>query len=194
MVVQAKLTVTLKANDVLVAESEDAGLWQKVLLAITEKTELSITTEKTDEEVPDRSALGEYADELGLDVETVQGACDPSGTAPFIHLDSHCWSDWVSNIPVRGRGSISPVALAATLLVLWFRRAKLGITTQDQAQEVLASINASGSNPARSLHNCEWLQRRNDGKVQLNPAQIKKAVEVARAFCAREQPDAEKMT
>lgn len=199
MVVQAKLTVVLKANDVLVAESEDAGLWQKVLLAITEKKELSITTEKTDpravieEEVTDRSALGKFADELGLDVATVQGACDPSDTAPFIALDPHCWSDWARNTPERGRGAISPVALAATLLVLWFRKANLGTTTQDQATVLLASINASGSNPARSLRNCEWLQLRNDGSVKLNPARIRKATEVARAFCACEPPDAEKM-
>ena len=199
MTVQAKLTVTLKANDVLVAESEDAGLWQKVLLAITENKELAITINKTDlpplneDEVTDTSALGKYADEIGLDVATVKGACDPSGTAPYMQLDSHCWSDWVSNVPVRGRGSISPIALAATLLVLWFKKANLGTATQDQAQAVLANINAIGSNPARSINNCEWLQRRNDGTVLLNPARIKKAIEVARAFCIREKPDAEKM-
>ena len=36
MSVAAKLTVELLAGDVLVAESEDAKLWQRVLLAVQE--------------------------------------------------------------------------------------------------------------------------------------------------------------
>ena len=34
MSMKAKLTVTLKADEVVVAEAEDPVLWQKVLLAI----------------------------------------------------------------------------------------------------------------------------------------------------------------
>lgn len=113
--VKAKLTVVLKANDVVVAEVDDARLWQRVLAAISGGG-LDMRTENGDKqsdwgvalpvEPADTSRtnaatqpLNALAQKIGTQVTLVEGACAPSGTPPT--------SIWTL-IAGRRRGARSP--------------------------------------------------------------------------------------
>ena len=133
--------------------------------------------------------LEEFSKVLGVDIDIVKGACDPIIEEPFMHLDMHFWSEWSKNVPKRGVAAIGAVVLPATLLALWFRKAKLGTLSLKVSQKVLANIGIEGKNPSRSIKNCDWLQLRQGKTIQVNPAEIKKAIEVARAFCEKRAPD-----
>lgn len=202
--VKAKLRVVLQADETVVAESDDAGLWQRVLLAINkgagggsslleDEGQLRLPAQATD---PQRSgnlpSLGDdddvarFAKAVGINVAIMEGACAPSKTSPYLTLDMHCWNAMKEQTPPRGPGSISPIAVAATLLALWMKTAKLGTATQAEAQKVLGTINLRDSNAARSIQAAEWLQGRAGGVIVLNPARAKRAVAVARAFCSQD--------
>src|SRR5881628_100012 len=56
-----------------------------------------------------------FAAEVGATVAEVIGACSPSSTSPYLHLDQHCWEALKKNTPIKGPGSVSPTTLAATL-------------------------------------------------------------------------------
>jgi hypothetical protein len=76
--------------------------------------------------------------------------------------------------------------MAATLLTLWMQTAKLGNTTQAEAQKVLGTINLRDANAQRSIQTADWLQARTGGVIVVNPARIKKALAIARAFCMQD--------
>ena len=201
MSVKTALKIKLFAGDTLVAESDDSGLWQRVLATISTGANLKDNKENKEEligrvesltplredEVDDKDYSAEikkFANEIGVTPAELVGACGPKAAAPFIHLDHHCWEALKRNTPGRGPGAISPIVLSATLLAMWFRHAKLGMAKQSEAIEVLDSINVQDKNPARGLKNCEWLQPRTDGIV-LNPSRISTAVRVCRAYCTQ---------
>jgi hypothetical protein len=201
MAVTAKLSLTLFADDLLVAESEDQQLWRRVFGAIqTDKPETLPDDEG--EEVGDsagetkkRKSVGSapgplqaFAEELGVDVKDLVGACSPSSTTPFIELDQRYWEALRKNTGSRGRDAIAPVTLAGTLLALWFKHSSFSANpTVQQCQDVLATINLRDQNAARSLKNAEWLQTRNGGVV-INPAQWSQAVRVAKGYCLKQAP------
>jgi hypothetical protein len=200
--IKATLTIVLKAGDVAVAESHDPVLWQQVLAAISAGGD----PEKKVTETLDRGAhkkldhagqprgiggvthSAAFAKELGVAVDTLTGAISPSEQAPYLHLDLHTWAAWAKNNPTRGPNSISATALAATLLVLWFRKANLGTATVEQAQAVLQTADVIGANPTRSIRNCQWLQLRGENQIVVNPAKFAYAIELARAFCSGDKP------
>jgi len=122
---------------------------------------------------------------LGVDVPTVQGACDPRKEEPYMHLDIHHWASWKKNMPARGRNAVSPAGLSATLMTLWFQTSELGTPTVRQCQKVLSDIGLEDKHPSRAIGNCEWLQFRGAKTIRLNPSEVDKAVEVAKAFCER---------
>jgi len=197
---KAKLTITLKAGEVAVAESSDPILWQEVLAAISSgdvrsndgarepiggKGGDSSVVQKKIGTLGGGSGVASLAKEIGVSVEALEGAIAPVTTAPFLHLDLHCWAAWAKNIPARGPNSVSPVALGATLLVLWFRKGNLGTCSVDQATAVLTNANVPVQNPTRSIRNCDWLQLRGNSEIVLNPARVADAIAVAKAFCSR---------
>jgi hypothetical protein len=200
--IKAKLTIELKADGVAVAESHDPVLWQQVLAAIsaagdserTGREKLGSEPSRKLDNVRQLAHIGAatpaaaLARELGVAVETLTGAISPSEKAPYLHLDLHVWAAWGRNYPMRGPTSISSTALAATLLVLWFRKSNLGTATVEQAQAVLQTADVIGTNPARAIRNCKWLQLRSENQIVLNPAKIAYAIELARAFCSGEKP------
>jgi hypothetical protein len=106
--------------------------------------------------------------------------------APFMHLDPHCWEEMKKHVPQRGSIAIAPIVAAATLLALWFRAASLGNLTQAQAKQVLGTIHLTDPNASRSLKNTSWLQGRPGGQIVLNPAEISKAVKLAKCFCTKD--------
>ena len=135
--------------------------------------------------IPEATAA--LALQLGLDPALITGAIAPSATKPFLHLDQHCWEAIKKNTPTAGPGSVSPSAMAATLLVLWwehvFPTTKPKLTN---VADVLATISLTDRNAGRAIKNCEWLQYR-DGHVLPNPAERSKAVAVAKAFCSKQE-------
>lgn len=198
MAVKAKLTITLKANDTVVAEVEDSDLWQQVLTSINTGAKLNVggapaasKSEESEEKHEDTgagsTALSKFAAELGITQVVVKGACSPSDSPPYIHLDKHHWEALKRNTPERGSKAVGAVVLAATLLVLWKEKAGLGPTPMKEAAGVLETIGVTAKNPSRSINNCEWLQLRS-GSIVLNPAQTSKAIAVAKAYCMKESP------
>ena len=130
--------------------------------------------------------LKELAQHLSVGPATVQGACSPTKTAPYMQLDLHCWEIMKKQLPQRGPTAVSPIVAAATLLALWFQRAGLGNPTQAQAKQVLATINLTDPNASRSIQNTSWLQGRAGGQIVLNPAEISKAIKLAKCFCSKD--------
>ena len=201
--IKARLTIELKADEVAVAESHDPVLWQQVLAAISAAGDPEKTGPEKLGSEPSRkldnlvqlahigapSPVAALSKELGVTVEKLSGAISPSENAPYLHLDVHVWAAWARNYPTRGPTSISNTALAATLLVLWFRKANLGTATVEQAQAVLQTAHVIGTNPIRSVRNCKWLQLRGENQILVNPAKVGQAVELARAFCSSEKPN-----
>lgn len=197
--VKAKLRVVLHADETVVAEVEDAILWQKVLLAINEPAKGFAPLENPagnggatgGEKTPANlnnldDPVDKFAARLGISREEVEGACAPSTEAPFMHLDVHSWEAMKSQLPARGTSAMAPIALAVTLLALWFREAGLGNPTQSAAQAVLRTINVEDKNASRGISRASWLQNRGNGVVVLNPAQVSKAISIAKMFCLKQ--------
>ena len=200
--VKAKLKVVLQADDTVVAESEDAQLWQRILLAINKGPEAQDnfveggqernqprkgeTDSALEEPLHAQDDVSRFARAIGASVPAVQGACAPARAAPFLTLDMHCWTAMKEQTPASGRGSISPMAVAATLLAIWVQQAKLSAATQAEAQKVLGTINLRDANAGRSIKQAEWLQSRPGGVIVINPARVKRAMAVAKAFCTQD--------
>src|SRR5687767_11642246 len=137
--VKAKLTVTLKADDVTVAEVEDSRLWQRVLTAIHGGKQSAFDEESEEEgldplapappSVPlgrkGNTPLDRFSQEVGLEVPVIEGACSPTTEPPFMNLNSHNWEAMRKQVPVRGPTAMSPIVVVATLLAVWFRVAGL---------------------------------------------------------------------
>lgn len=187
MDIKKDLKIKLFARNELVAESSDANLWGRVLTIITggdaeslgEETDLDIG----DSETPQNAR--KFANALGLPVKQVQGACSPSTEEPYLHLDKHYWEAFQKNNSVRGRGAIAPLQVAGTLLAIWFEYTNMGRPSAGQVLAVLDTINLSDSNYARTLNRCSWLQYRKK-EIIINPAEITKAVAVAKAYCSKQ--------
>lgn len=188
----AVLRIILKADDTHVIESTDPILWQKVLGAINagsgglKNEELDAINTKLV-----RGALGgtELIDQMAKDIrvsaDVLKGACAPSESEPFIHLDKHHWEAMKKGTPNRGPGSIAPIALAGTLLALWKEKINGGDCAIGEAQKVLKTVGVKDKHPKRALRNCEWLQVRGSNVI-INPAQISKAIALARLYCTKE--------
>ena len=189
--IKANLKIVLHAGNTIVAESEDAVLWQKILNAITNQQAAPIS-ERPQAEFAEDSVSSDLADplqkfdkQLGVTSAQLEGACAPSLEAPYIYLDNQHWEAIKKKLPARGSGSVSNIALAATILCLWFKHAKIsGQPTIKDCQAVLSDLGTPEANPSRSLKNTSWLQNRNGG-IQINPAETSKAIEVARLFCLK---------
>lgn len=192
MSIKARLRIVLQADETVVAESDDAALWQKVLVAINSggadfagPRTAEIVSSTAPMSADSSDPLGRFATELGLSREEVQGACSPSLEAPYMHLDIHCWEAMKKQTPERGPTAYSSMAVSATLLALWFRASGLGSPTQAQAQVVLGTIGIKDQNPARGVERSEWLQSRAGGTIVLNPAKVSQAIALAKSFCSK---------
>ena len=135
MALKANLKVVLFANDVPVAEADDAALWQRTLSAITGSAERAATdlpmrngVGNVDAPLPEElpragsanglSAIGQFAAELRLESAVVEEACEPSEEPPYMRLDERAWRDFRKKTAPSGRSSIPPIILPATLLVI----------------------------------------------------------------------------
>lgn len=203
----AKLTVVLKADDAIVAQSEDAELWQQLLGVIQRGEKLAVPARGGDgggrgEDMSRRRdsddfdsgggadvAVQKFARSLNVSVAELEGALAPSREAPYLHLNEHNWEAFKKNVPPRGAAAISSAGLAGTMLALWIREAKLDVpATQALAAQVLGTIHQRDPNASRSINNTRWLQARAGGSFVVNPAEISRAQEVVRAFCQKRAP------
>ena len=206
--VKRQLKVVLKADDFVVAESEDERLWRAVLDEVYRSEESgggaglglsgaetrppaeSASSQQVDVPPPPSSGnrpiagVGAFADELGVSIDAVTGGCRPTSEPPFIRLDHHHWEAMKRQTPSRGRGAISPVVLAATLLVLWQRHGQTPATSLAAVQATLSTVNIRDKNPGRGIKNCPWLQL--DGsKITLHPANVSSAIELCKSYCTK---------
>ena len=102
-----------------------------------------------------------------------------------MRLDERAWRDFRKKTGASGRSSIPPIILPATLLVIWFKHAKLGQVSVSQAQSVLKTIGERDKNVTRAMRNCGWL-RVTDDIIKLRPGGDERAIAVARAFCTHQ--------
>ncbi|MBN68887.1 MAG: hypothetical protein CME32_06345 [Gimesia sp.] len=207
MTIKTTLKIVLHAGETIVAESENAKLWQDVLIAInsSETAEGSSSNSvglpqssdlptgskpKSSTSSTDDNPIAKFASEVGVDEAVLTGACGPSIEAPFIHLDKHHYEALKKNTPVRGRGSVSDAALAATLLIFWKKSAGLDNVSDDEISPVLKTVDVTSSNSQRAIRNCEWLQKRGSSIV-LNPAKTSQAISVIKGYCLKKEIDSE---
>ncbi len=202
MELKANLVVKLYANDVLVAESDDPVLWNSVMQGAkkTEKPKL-ITHVKTDNENGENSsapthlppspdsgngdAVVRWANAVAIESDEIIGACYPSHEEPFLHIDQHYWAAFKANTPKRGNNALTSVIIVSTLLVEWFKYAKLGDCTYTQVKKILHELGAEPQNPSRSFNKCPWLAKHGD-VIKLNPANVLQADAVVKAFCTKQ--------
>ncbi len=197
MAVKRNLKVLLMADDFIVAESTDERLWRSVLDEVYRAEDPDAPskdlgspvreskTSRSAQMVAGGGAVAEFADELGVSIEQVQGACRPSENPPYIRLDHHHWEAMKRGTPERGPAAVSPVVLAGTLGALWARYAGLDNPRIKDLQDILNTVNVRDKNPTRGLRNCPWLQT-DSGKVVINPASISKAIALARRYCKKD--------
>jgi len=199
MAIKARLNLILKANDVIVAETDDPQIWQAAFDAIQSGNiqaafpERARDTQLDDIEwVPneERVAIRAFAEELGVEVRDVMAACHPRPIAPYIFLNRHHWEAFKHQTPERGRNAVSNAVLAMTLLLLWVEKINIGRLSLRDGMAVLRAISARDEHASRAVENCPWLQR-SAGRVVINPEQISQAIAVARAFCLKREPEAE---
>jgi hypothetical protein len=201
MSITATLKVVLLANEVPVAESEDAALWQHVLGRINGTfsshtpgglvSDAGGTSDAPEKQSGSGDPVAAFASQLGVNATKVLGACSPKATKPYLHLDAHFWAAFRTNFSSTGRNAVSGTVLAATLLVLWRPHAGIERITSSDVQGVLETVNGDSSTIARSVQRCSWLQLRDD-QIQLNPAEIARAELIARAFCLKQPENAAK--
>jgi len=193
MAIKATLTLILKADDVVIAESDDAQIWQAAFQAIQgDASALSPAVEEDAqvEWVPEeeRVAIKALAKELRVEVSDLMAACHPRPIPPYIFLSKHHWEAFKRNTPERGRNAISNAVLALTLLLLWAERTHIERVTTRDGYAVLRAISARDEHASRAIENCPWLQT-GGGGIHLNPEAISEAIAVARAFCLKQTPE-----
>lgn len=209
--VKAALRIVLYAEQVVVAESSDTRLWQRILGVINgndaeegekkshdpllDNEGAQDENKDVEDEKKGRSKVvnngagpvAKFATDIGVATAEVQGACDPQSADPFLILDHDAWEAFKTQLGDRGAHAVAPAAAAATLLALWFKSSSgQANATQAQAQAVLKSINVRDTNAARGVRRSEWLQARAGGQIILNPAKITKARLFAKCFCTQD--------
>jgi hypothetical protein len=185
------LVVKLYVGNVLVDESTDVGLWQRVLSEIKGVPAPEVTAKFLDKKPATAAPVAAvggakaFADAIGITLEELIGGLDPGSEPPYIGLDSRCWEALKKNTPPRGQGSVSQTVLAATALVMWKAHQEFGDVTVAAVKAVMATIELDDGNAIRSIGNCDWLQMKGN-RVVLNPSRLTPALAVLRAYCRRE--------
>jgi hypothetical protein len=207
---KTSLKIVLKADDVVVAESEDVELWQRVLSRMNKSGEAPLPTgeppqrdserdpetaslftsgaQSSESESGREEAIAKFSELLGVNEDELIGACDPRLEPPYIYLEKHHWQELKDTLPARGPNAIPSIVTAASILLLWLDEIGDENPTVENTQSVLNTIDVRDRNPGRGISNCKWLRKR-DGEIILNPAKTSMAVAVSRAYCMGEKPD-----
>lgn len=196
MAMKTRLKLILKAGSTVVAESQDPLLWQSALAAITGGTQGEEPLERggagatipASGKPPVGSTpriaspeLRSFCRMVQVPTGAAQAALEPSRKAPFLRLHPDQYASFRMHVPQRGPNAITGTVLAATLLTLWFKFAKLGSPSVYQVKTLLKPLGVEDRNSYRSLKNCSWLTTR-DGHIHLHPIRTADAFRIARAF------------
>ncbi|MCK5586756.1 hypothetical protein KAJ02_11860 [Candidatus Bipolaricaulota bacterium] len=196
MAIKATLRLILTADDVVVAESDDARIWQAAFQAIQgANVEQVLGTSAPDQDagidwVPEeeRAAILSLASDLGIEPQALLSACHPRMIAPYIFLNKRYWEAFKHQTAERGRTAVSNAVLAISLLLLWGEKINLERVALRDGMAVLKTISARDEHASRAVENCPWLQK-TMGKIVLNPEKVSRAIAVARAFCTQSAPE-----
>ncbi len=196
MAIKATLRLILTADDVVVAESDDARIWQAAFQAIQgANVEQVLGTSAPDQDagidwVPEeeRTAILSLASDLGIEPQALLSACHPRMIAPYIFLNKRYWEAFKHQTAERGRTAVSNAVLAISLLLLWGEKINLERVALRDGMAVLKTISARDEHASRAVENCPWLQK-TMGKIVLNPEKVSRAIAVARAFCTQSAPE-----
>jgi hypothetical protein len=198
MAIKARLKLTLTADEVVVAESDDPKIWQAAFQAIQGADVQAILGHQVApaSSAPDvgwvpeeeRAAILSLSEELGIEAQDLLSACHPRMIAPYVFLNRHYWEAFKHQTAERGRTAVSNAVLAMTLLLLWADKIHLERVTLRDGMAVLRAISARDDHASRAVENCSWLQK-TSGRVVLNPDKISRAIAIARAFCLRTAPE-----
>jgi hypothetical protein len=196
MAIKARLKLTLMADDVVVAECEDAQIWQAAFRAIQGNDFKDLLPENRTSDLSDvgwvpeeeRAAILSLSEELAIDPQDLLSACHPRMISPYIFPNKRYWESFKRQTAERGRTAVSNAVLAMTLLLLWGEKIHLERVTLRDGMAVLRAISARDDHASRAVENCSWLQK-TSGRVVLNPEKISRAVAIARAFCLQTAPD-----
>ncbi len=195
MALKARLKLMLMADDVVVAESDDAHIWQAAFRAIQGNDSAGFPEDESVSAsdiawVPEeeRTAILSLSEELGIEPQDLLAACHPRMIAPYIFLNKRYWESFKRQTAERGRTAVSNAVLGMTLLLLWGEKIHLERVTLRDGMAVLRAIAARDDHASRAVENCPWLQK-TAGRVVLNPERISRAIAIARAFCLQTAPD-----
>lgn len=142
------------------------------------------------QEEPASAPVAALADEIGVDVADVESAFAPSQDPPYVRVEKYYWNAFKNNTPGGGPTAISSGALVGTLMSLWFDQLDRDPPTKDEIVDATAAAKIEDKNIDRSIKNCDWL-RADGSQVTVSPAQLDKAVRVAKAFCLKEEIEEE---
>jgi hypothetical protein len=213
MGLKANLRVKLYADDNVVAEIENTPLmlWQQLLAhseglskdaSIQPPSALILTKEikalqptiisplpplKPETTATAERAITEMASAIGVTADAISSALDPTQGQPYICLEHTYWETFRNNVSKKGRGSIGPSIVAATLLALWklYSKATFPLNTSS-VSAALGTISIDDKNAVRSIKKCKWLKIRSDGEIAIIPDSMSKARAVAKAFCLKQ--------
>jgi len=191
-VLKAQLRLILMADDVVVAETDDAEIWRIAFQAIHGGQGSASFDHAQDaalaEWVPEneRVAIRSLARDIGVDVRDLLSACHPRSVPPYIFLSRRHWEAFKRNTPERGRTAVSNSVLALTLLALWAEKINIDRITLRDGMAVLRAISARDEHARRAAENCPWLQF--SGRIEINPDRVSKAIAIAHAFCTMQEP------
>lgn len=190
MPIKLDLRVVLMAGDNVVAESDDADLWQQVLRSLYggQQGENTLSKRAGHLNVHDEpsavgtdSAIASFAKAIDVSPEDIVGALSPEMDAPYLTLDHHCWESFKRGTPARGRGAVGATAVVGTLLAFWTQRIKVADVRFSTVAKVLENVGTHDALPRRTIRNCPWL-RLVGGRIRLNPAKTSDAERLVRAF------------
>lgn len=132
----------------------------------------------------DTGPVAALADEIGVGPADVESAFAPKQESPYVRVEKYYWNAFKKNTPGGGPSAISSGALVGTLMCLWFDQIDRDGPTKEEVVEATAVANIRDKRIDRSMNNCDWLRVSGD-RVAISPAQVDKAVRVARAFCLK---------
>jgi hypothetical protein len=193
VVLKARLKLILMADDVIVAETDDAEVWRIAFQALHGDRAAAGLDRREEAElaewVPEneRVAIRSLARDIAVDVSDLLSACHPRSVPPYIFLSRRHWEAFKRNTPERGRTAVSNAVLALTLLTLWAEKINIDRITLRDGMAVLRAISARDEHARRAAENCPWLQF-SLSRVSLNPDRTSSAVAIAHAFCMMQEP------
>lgn len=199
MPTKAKLTIKLYADDKLIAEIENAALWNRILsydvdepITLTQQGDTAGYMQVSENASADESELvgvvsiekslsAKIASDAGVSEDQVEGALSPECEDPFITIEHKNWSLYKKSLPAKGPKAYPDVVIAATLILICLRSTGTKEVSKKTVSRVVNEMGGNIKNAHRSYVNCEWIKVDSE-KLKLNPSKFNEALDVFVAF------------